>query len=164
MNQKVTFAHSPFCPSFPSFPVQKLTETKTSVKKLEFLSFSPIWADANKYMCVTSTEVFLLLFLGNYKWTEKGGILVRSFTHHLYSNQLVKHSSLILSLFYDSVEKWTVCPWVMKWRSCWEVTRSSKTQKFSLSLEFRFDKPSYQFGYLISRFLLWTREGTQQKG
>ena len=116
MNHKVTFAHSPFCPSFPSFPVQKLTETKTSVKKLEFLSFSPIWADANKYMCVTSTEVFLLLFLGNYKWTEKGGILVRSFTHHLYSNPLVKHSSLILSLFYDSVEKWTVCPWVMKWR------------------------------------------------
>ena len=105
MNQKLTFAHPPFCPSFPSFPVQKLTETKTSVKKLEFLSFSPIWADANKYMCVTSTEVFLLLFLGNYKWTEKGGILVRSFTHHLYSNQLVKHSSLILSLFYDSVEK-----------------------------------------------------------
>ena len=59
-------------------------------------------------MRFTSIKVFLLLFLGNDKCTEQGGIIGRSFTHHLYSMQLVKHSSLILSLFHDSVERFLV--------------------------------------------------------
>ena len=48
--------------------------------------------------------LLLSLFKGNYKCAEQGGIFVWSFTHHLYSIQLVKRSSLILSLFHDSVE------------------------------------------------------------
>ena len=67
---------------------------------------------------------------------------------------------------FSKNEQWTHKLWNQG--GVWKVTRSNKTQKFSLSLEFRFDynyfKPSYQFGYLISRFFLRFCEGTQQKG
>ena len=71
---------------FSVFSCPEINRNQTSVKKLEFFSFSPIGrAYAINYMLITSIDVFLL------------------FTHHLYSIQLVKHSSLILPLFHDSV-------------------------------------------------------------
>ena len=106
--------------------------------KLEFLSFLPIWADVNKHMHVSGTGVFLSLFLGNCKRTEQGRLFVWSFTHHLYSIQLVKHISLNLSLFHNSAEIFLTenepCRQKL-WNQgvLWEITRSNKTQKFSLT-------------------------------
>ena len=102
MNHKVTLT---VLSIFSVFSCPEINRNQTSVKKLEFLSFSPVWADVNKYMRVTGTEVFLLLLLlGNHQCTEKDEIFVLIFTHHLYNIQLAKHSSLIFSLFHDSVE------------------------------------------------------------
>ena len=68
---------------------------------------------------------------------------------------------------FSKNEQWTHKLWNQG--GVWKVTRSNKTQKFSLSLEFRFDynyfKPSYQFGYLISRFFfeILRRNSTKRK-
>ena len=87
MNAPESNFHTPTVLSiFSVFSCPEINRNQTSVKKLEFFSFSPIGrAYANNYMLVTSIDVFLL------------------FTHHLYSIQLVKHCSLILPLFHDSV-------------------------------------------------------------
>ena len=89
-------------------------------------------------MHVSGTGVFLSLFLGNCKRTEQGRLFVWSFTHHLYSIQLVKHISLNLSLFHNSAEIFLTenepCRQKL-WNQgvLWEITRSNKTQKFSLT-------------------------------
>ena len=55
MNHKVTLT---ILSIFSVFSCPEINRNQTSVKKLEFLSFSPVWADVNKYMRVTGTEVF----------------------------------------------------------------------------------------------------------
>ena len=171
MNHKVTLT---ILSIFSVFSCPEINRNQTSVKKLEFLSFSPVWADVNKYMRVTGTEVFLLLLLlGNHQCTEKDEIFVLIF----YPPSL-QYPACEAQQFDFLAVPWLCWKFISKNEKCshklwnqgavWENTRSIKTQKFSLSPEFQFDysyfKLSYQFGYLISRFVLWFCNGTQQKG